>query len=76
MAKAPTYKSKEDMVDPELMDQLCDALEELKLSMYPSVNITKYGDMNVGFGVKKAQRSIAADAVIAIARQIKARPGW
>ena len=75
MAKAPIYQSKDDMVDTELMDQLCDALEELRMSMYPTAKITK-GNSSVGFGVKKAQRSIAADAIIAITKQIKARPGW
>lgn len=75
MAKAPFYQSKDDCVDQDLLTQLCDAIEILKQSMIPSCKIKK-GIEQVGFGVKKAQRSIAADTVIAITKQIKARPGW
>jgi len=73
--KAPIYKSNEEVVNKELLDQLYSAVELLRDAMIPSIPIN-HGGLQAGFGVSKAQRSIAADNVIAIARQIKAKPGW
>ena len=44
--------------------------------MRDSVPITKGTTYVVGYGVNKAKRGIAADAVISIARAIKSLRGW
>jgi hypothetical protein len=75
MAKGPIYKIANEVADKNLYDQLVQAMERLKETMIPRQDITRLGKI-VGYGVDKAQRSIAADAVISIAKQIKARPGW
>lgn len=73
--KAPVYTLRGTIGDSELLDQLRVAFEELELKMQATLPI-KNGAREVGFGVSKVQRSIAADAVIAITRAIKATKGW
>lgn len=75
MAKGPIYKTKDEMADKDLYNQLMEAIDRLGQTMIPTRTITK-ARSTVGYGVDKAQRSIAADNVISIAKQIKARPGW
>lgn len=77
MAKATIYKEKGHISDSDLIlqRQLDDAVQNLHDKMRATRQI--YGDKaEIGFGVDKAQRGIAADAVISIARAIKALKGW
>lgn len=76
MAKGPVYKSNMEVVDSDLLQQLCDAIADLEQTMVPDVEIKRGGTCHMGYGVRKSKRSIAADTVIAIARQIKGKPGW
>jgi len=55
--------------------QLDDAVAVLKAKMRASIPI-KRGGHRVGYGVCKAQRGIAADQIISIARAIKSLKGW
>ncbi len=78
-AKGPIYNSDTEVVDNDLLKQLHEAVAELKVNMVPNVEITRgnsSGIRRLGYGVRKAKRSISADTVISIARQIKGRPGW
>ena len=74
-AKAPIFKEEGVVGNPELLDQLNAAVEELATQMKATVPIKK-GAARIGFGVSKTQRGIAADAVISIAKAIKASKGW
>jgi hypothetical protein len=73
--KGPIYKEEDVVGDPQLLRQLYIAVAELEEKMKAAVPI-KNGLNRVGWGVNKAQRGIAADAVISIARAIKALKGW
>ncbi len=79
-AHKATIHKLEGLIDkPELLDQLRDAVAELEVKMKASIPInrnTVTGSQTVGYGVSKAQRGIAADSVISIARAIKALRGW
>lgn len=75
MAKAAIYSVENCACDSELLTQLKDAVIGLEEKMKASAPITKAGS-RVGWGVNKAQRSIAADSIISIARSIKALKGW
>lgn len=78
MAKGPIYDKEKGYIsegDLHLLHQLDDAFAELKERMRITKEIYK-GKAKIGFGVDKAQRSIAADSVISIARAIKALKGW
>ncbi len=74
-AKGPIYKSKNILCDGELADQLAEAVSRLVKEMESSVPI-KRGQCEIGFGVSKTKRGIAADSVISIARAIKSLRGW
>lgn len=75
--KAPIYECNEKTVDTDLLKQLNAAIDRLEESMVPTVEITRGGGLGkLGYGVRKHNRSICADAIIAIARQIKGRPRW
>lgn len=76
-SKAPYYVEEDVIpgVDLELLNQLRDAVETLGDKMKAATPIHN-GGKRVGFGVSKTHRNIAADAVIAIARGVKSRPGW
>ena len=73
--KAAIYKTEGIIGNDELLIQLKDAVRELENKMKAFVSISK-GRCEVGFGVSKVQRGIAADAVISVARVIKALKGW
>lgn len=76
MTVKATIFTLEGLIDgPELLDQLREAVEELERKMKAAVPI-KRGGQRVGYGVSKAKRGIAADAVISIARAIKSLRGW
>jgi hypothetical protein len=74
-AKGPIFQLKGSIGNPELLDQLQEAVEELAIRMKATVPIKK-GQVEVGFGVDKTQRNIAADAVISIVKAIKSVKGW
>jgi|GEM_PF-4693745 len=74
-AKAPIFKEEGIVGNPELLDQLNAAVEELATQMKATVPIKK-GATRIGFGVNKLQRNLAADTVIAVARAIKSLKGW
>ncbi len=76
-AKGPIYSDKGVAVaaDRAFLRQLEEAVLELGETMKASLPIQKGGN-RVGFGVDKAQRGIAADRVISIAKAIKALKGW
>ncbi len=73
--KGPIYKEENIVGDPQLLRQLYAAVAELEEKMKAAASI-KNGLNRVGWGVNKAQRGIAADAVISIARAIKSLRGW
>ena len=73
--KANIYREEDQIEKPELLAQLKEAVIELEEKMKASSPITK-GECRVGWGVNKAQRGIAADSVISVARAIKALRGW
>lgn len=78
-AKGPIYKEEGVISNPELLDQLNVAFVELESKMKALIPIKKgnySGSCIVGYGVNKAQRGIAADAVISIAKAIKSLKGW
>ena len=74
--KAGIHKKEETIENPELLDQLRQAVLELEAKMRATIPITRGGPNVIGFGVDKAQRGIAADFVISIAKAIKALKGW
>lgn len=74
-AKAQIFKEKGLVGNTELLGQLNAAVEELAIQMEATIPINR-GRTEVGFGVSKTQRGIAADSVISIARAIKALKGW
>ncbi len=74
-AKGPIYREKDVVANVELLNQLSEAVSELESKMKASISISR-GMTGAGFGVNKAQRGIAADAVISIAKAIKALKGW
>lgn len=73
--KAPIFQIEGMIGNPELLDQLNAAIEELAIQMKATVPI-KRGTAKVGFGVSKTQRGIAADAVLSIVKAIKSSKGW
>ena len=73
--KAPIYHEKDVIPNPELLKQLNEAVLNLEEKMKATIVIHR-GEHEVGFGVSKAQRGIAADAVISIAKAIKTLKGW
>lgn len=73
--KAPILRVKKAIGDPELLDQLRSAVEELELKMRATIVIKK-AHVEIGFGVDKTQRGIAVDSVISIAKTIKSLKGW
>ena len=73
--KANIYREEDQIGNPELLAQLKEAVVELENKMQAATPITK-GGVRVGWGVNKAQRGIAADAVISVARAIKSLKGW
>lgn len=73
--KAPICTEANFLCDSELLKQLQEAVNKLEHKMEATVPINK-GGCRVGFGVDKAQRGIAADAVISVAKVIKALKGW
>lgn len=74
--KGRVHKKEETIENPELLDQLTQAVLELEAKMRATIPITRGGANTIGFGVNKAQRGIAADSVISIAKAIKALKGW
>lgn len=77
--KGPIYEEEGVIGNPELLDQLNVAFVELERTMKALTPIKKgnySGSRTVGYGVNKAQRGIAADTVISIARAIKSLRGW
>lgn len=73
--KASIYSEKDVLNDTMLLDQLKAAIVELEEKMKASLPIMK-GGRRIGYGVSKAQRGIAADSVISIAKAIKSLKGW
>lgn len=73
--KASVYTERGAMCNTDLLNQLRDAILELEDKMKASTPIFK-GEREVGFGVSKVQRGIAADTVISVVRAIKALKGW
>lgn len=73
--KANIYTEKNSVRDSELLAKLREAIDELEYQMRATVPISK-ANCRIGWGVSKAKRGIAADAVISIARAIKALKGW
>lgn len=73
--KAPIFKEENVVGNPELLEQLETAVSELADKMKAAAPIMR-GNFRSGWGVNKAQRGIAADTVISIARAIKALKGW
>ena len=73
--KGPVFKEEKFVGNGELLSQLRDAIDELEDKMQATV-LMQRGGSRVGWGVSKAQRGIAADSVISIARAIKALKGW
>ncbi len=80
MAKTPTILKEAGCIDgEELIMQLNRAVDKLEDDMKASIPITRHsvaGMKTIGYGVKKSQRGISADAVISIARAIKSLKGW
>ena len=75
--KAPIYDLKGLIGNPELLDQLRDAMAELEDKMKASVSIKRNTiRQSIVYGVNKTQRGIAADSVISVAKAIKALKGW
>lgn len=73
--KAPIYREEGIIGNKELLDQLKVAVNELEIRMKASKTVYK-GVRQIGFGVDKLQRNLAADTVIAVARAIKSLKGW
>ena len=73
--KGNIYLDKNYLGDQSMLNQLKEAVIELEENMKASVPIVR-GGCRVGWGVNKAQRGIAVDSVISIARAIKALKGW
>ena len=71
----PIYK--EERADPlkELLNRLQIAVGELHTASLATVPISRAG-MRAGWGISKTDKAIAADAVISIAKEIKAQKGW
>ena len=74
-ANGPIYTKENTIGDFDLLKQLQEAIIVLEETMKADISITK-GPTRVGYGVNKAKRGIAADAVISIARAIKSLKGW
>lgn len=73
--KASVYTEKGAICNADLLIQLEDTVLNLKSKMKASTEIFR-GERKIGFGVSKAQRGIAADAVISVVRAIKSLKGW
>ena len=71
----PIYK--EERAEPlkELLNRLQMAVGELRTASSAIVPISR-GSARVGWGISKTDKAIAADAVISIAKEIKAQKGW
>lgn len=74
--KGPIYQEEDIVANNELLDQLREAVQQLGEKMKAAAPIYKGTTHVIGYGVNKSQRGIAADAVISIARAIKALKGW
>ena len=74
-AKAKIYTEEEHTADADLIKQLREAVERLEYESRATKPIYKHKTV-VGYGVDKAQRSIAADSVISITKAIKSKGGW
>ncbi len=74
-AKGPIYSEKNTVGNKELLDQLKQAVLILEERMKATAPINK-GGCPIGFGVDKANRGIAVDAVVSIAKTIKSQKGW
>jgi hypothetical protein len=74
-SRGPVYKEENAVIGKEFLDELNEAVDDLAQKMKASLPI-KNGTCNIGFGVSKAHRSLAADRVISIARAIKSLKGW
>ena len=74
-AKAKIYKEKDRCDNVDLIDQLRDAVEHLAEKSMATKTIFRGGHV-AGYGVDKAQRNIAADAVTSITKAIKSQGGW
>lgn len=78
-SKGEIYLDEGHVGGQSFLRQLHEAVNELEHKMKASVPIKKgnfSGSRVIGYGVSKAQRGIAADSVISIARAIKALKGW
>lgn len=73
--RGPIYKEKNAATNADLLKKLHEAVAILEDNMYANSEIFN-GVHKAGWGVKKLDRSIAADSVISIARAIKALKGW
>ena len=74
-AKARIYVEENHPADADLINQLREAIEHLEYVSRATKPIFR-GDSQVGYGVDKSQRGIAADSIISIIRAIKSKGGW
>ncbi len=74
-AKAKIYTEKDYPADAVLISQLREAVERLAEESKASRPIYRHKTIS-GYGIDKAQRGIAADSVISIAKAIKSQGGW
>ena len=78
-AKGPIYTEENTVGNKEFLDQLKQAVIILEERMKATVPIKKgnySGSIVIGFGVDKAQRGIAVDTIVSIAKAIKSSKGW
>lgn len=73
--KASVYLDKGAICNSGLLDQLREAVFQLEEDMRAKVPIFRH-DRVLGYGVRKSQRGISADAVISVAKAIKSLKGW
>ncbi len=73
--KASIYTERGAICNTDLLVQLEDTVLNLRSKMEASTPIFK-NEQQIGFGVSKAQRGIAADAVISVVKAIKTLKGW
>lgn len=74
-AKAKIYTEENYPADADLIQQLQEAIDNLKHFSRATKSIFRSG-RHAGYGVDKLQRSIAADSVMSITRAIKSKGGW
>ena len=73
--KAPIYNCRDFIPNLSLVNRLKEAVATLEEASKTNKLISK-GNNSVGYGVDQAEKAIAADTVISIARQIKASKAW